>query len=98
MPPLLLAMAGWSTCQLCKNYRLKPTQRAARRTPGENHVPTPAADPVMLLAGCISLSSTESPSAPDYAGFCREKEMQCKEICGGVGVQLFSCKARRAKA
>ncbi|MBS1184983.1 MAG: hypothetical protein H6R09_584 [Proteobacteria bacterium] len=49
--------------------------------------------PVMLLAGCISLSSTESPSAPDYAGFCREKEMQCKEICGGVGVQLFSCKA-----
>ena len=49
--------------------------------------------PFVLLAGCISLSSTESPSAPDYTGFCREKEMQCKEICGGVGVQLFSCKA-----
>jgi hypothetical protein len=49
--------------------------------------------PFVLLAGCISFSSTESPSAPDYAGFCREKEMQCKEICGDVGVQLFSCKA-----
>ena len=49
--------------------------------------------PLMLLAGCISFSSTESPSPPDNTGFCREKEMQCKEICGNTGVQLFSCKA-----
>lgn len=49
--------------------------------------------PAVLLAGCISLSSTESPAAPDYAGFCREKEAQCKEICSNVGVQSFSCKA-----
>lgn len=50
--------------------------------------------PFVLLTGCISFSSTETPTAaPDYAGFCREKEMQCKEICGDAGVQLFSCKA-----
>jgi hypothetical protein len=49
--------------------------------------------PAVLLAGCISLSSTESPTAPDYAGFCREKEAQCKEICSNAGVQAFSCKA-----
>jgi hypothetical protein len=49
--------------------------------------------PAMLLAGCISFSSTESPSTPDSAGFCREKEMQCKDICGSTGVLLFSCKA-----
>ncbi|MDP1645634.1 MAG: hypothetical protein Q8L71_09060 [Thiobacillus sp.] len=46
-----------------------------------------------LLAGCISFSSSESPAAPDYAAFCAEKEAQCTEICGNVGVQAFSCKA-----
>ena len=49
--------------------------------------------PAVLLAGCISLSSSESPAAPDYAAFCQEKETQCKEICGNVGVQSFSCRA-----
>lgn len=48
----------------------------------------------LLLAGCISFSSSESPpAAPDYAGFCREKEAQCRETCGSAGVQAFSCKA-----
>jgi hypothetical protein len=46
-----------------------------------------------LLAGCISLSSSESPAGPDYAAFCQEKETQCTEICGNVGIQAFSCKA-----
>lgn len=50
--------------------------------------------PTVLLAGCISFSSSETPTAvPDYAGFCREKEVQCKEICGSAGIQTFSCKA-----
>ena len=46
-----------------------------------------------LLAGCISLSSTETPSAPNYAAFCQEKEAQCKQTCGDAGVQSFSCRA-----
>lgn len=49
--------------------------------------------PAALLAGCISFSSSESPAVPDYAAFCQEKETQCKDICGGAGVQAFSCKA-----
>jgi hypothetical protein len=48
--------------------------------------------PAVLLAGCISFSSSESPAVPDYAAFCQGKETQCKEICGNVGVQAFSCK------
>lgn len=47
-----------------------------------------------LLAGCISLSSTEAPSAaPDYVAFCKEKERLCRDMCGSAGVQTFSCKA-----
>jgi hypothetical protein len=50
--------------------------------------------PTVLLAGCISFSSSETPTAaPDYAGFCRQKEAQCREICGSAGIQTFSCKA-----
>jgi hypothetical protein len=49
--------------------------------------------PVVLLAGCISFSSSEPASAPDYVAFCQEKETQCKEICADAGVQVFSCKA-----
>ncbi len=45
------------------------------------------------LAGCISFSSSESPSDRDYAAFCANKETQCREICGDAGVQSFSCKA-----
>ena len=47
----------------------------------------------LLLAGCISLSSSEAPAAPDYAAFCQDKEAQCRDICGSAGVQAFSCKA-----
>jgi uncharacterized protein YceK len=46
-----------------------------------------------LLAGCISFSSTESASAPDYATLCQGKEMQCRDSCGAAGIQAFSCKA-----
>lgn len=46
-----------------------------------------------LLAGCISFSSTESAEAPDYRGFCQDKETQCRQTCGDIGVQLFSCRA-----
>jgi hypothetical protein len=46
-----------------------------------------------LLAGCISFSSTESPTPPDYAAFCQDKEALCRSICGDAGVQTFSCKA-----
>ena len=49
--------------------------------------------PLLLLAGCISLSSSEAPSVPDYAAFCQDKEAQCRDICGSAGVQAFSCKA-----
>jgi hypothetical protein len=50
-----------------------------------------------LLAGCISFSSTKAPGAPssppDYTGFCKEKELLCRDMCAGTGVQTFSCKA-----
>jgi hypothetical protein len=46
-----------------------------------------------LLAGCVSFSSGEPASAPDYAKFCHDKEGQCREICGSAGVLSFSCKA-----
>ena len=48
--------------------------------------------PAVLLAGCISFNAAES-SAPDYAAFCQEKETQCRELCGGAGIEAFSCKA-----
>jgi hypothetical protein len=47
----------------------------------------------ILLAGCISFSSTETGPAPDYVAFCQGKESQCKEICTATGIQVFSCKA-----
>jgi hypothetical protein len=46
-----------------------------------------------LLSGCISFSSSESSSGPDYMAFCQDKEAQCKQVCGDVGVQNFSCRA-----
>lgn len=45
------------------------------------------------LVGCISFSSSESPS-PAYPDTCQGKEAQCREICGERGVQSFSCTAR----
>lgn len=47
----------------------------------------------LLLSGCISFSSSESPS-PAYLDACHNKESQCREICGDKGVQAFSCTAR----
>ncbi|HNF90045.1 MAG TPA: hypothetical protein PLL19_11985 [Thiobacillaceae bacterium] len=47
----------------------------------------------LLLAGCISFSSSEAP-APEYVNACANKEGQCREICGNAGVQAFSCSAR----
>jgi hypothetical protein len=47
----------------------------------------------VLLAGCISFSSNESSTAPDYTAFCQQKETLCRENCGNDGVQAFSCKA-----
>jgi len=47
----------------------------------------------ILLAVCISFSSTESASAPDYASLCQGKEAQCRDTCGSAGIQAFSCKA-----
>jgi hypothetical protein len=49
--------------------------------------------PAVLLVGCISFSSSESPAAPDYTAFCQEKERQCRHTCADGGVQAFSCKA-----
>ncbi len=46
-----------------------------------------------LVSGCISFNSSESPAGPDYAAFCQDKEVQCREICGDAGVAAFSCKA-----
>lgn len=46
-----------------------------------------------LTAGCISFNTTESPSGPDYAAFCQDKEAQCRQICGEAGIATFSCKA-----
>ncbi len=47
----------------------------------------------LLLAGCISFSSSEAP-APEYVNACANKESQCREVCGNAGVQAFSCSAR----
>jgi hypothetical protein len=52
--------------------------------------------PVVLLAGCISVSSTKpaaSADSPNYSAFCQERETQCRQSCGSAGVQAFSCKA-----
>ena len=50
-----------------------------------------------LLAGCISFSSTESAELPDYRVFCQDKEAQCRQTCGVVGVQTFSCRAGQSE-
>jgi len=49
--------------------------------------------PVLLLGGCISFSSSETPT-PEFANACANKEQQCREVCGNAGVQSFSCSAR----
>lgn len=46
----------------------------------------------VLLTGCISYTSSEA-KAPDYSKACVGKESQCKELCGSIGIQLYSCKA-----
>ncbi len=49
--------------------------------------------PAMLLAGCISFSSSKTATPPDYAALCQGKEAQCRDTCGSAGIQAFSCKA-----
>jgi hypothetical protein len=52
--------------------------------------------PAILLAGCISFNSSESPAAPDQGALCHEKEARCMAICGDASVQAFSCKVAPA--
>lgn len=47
----------------------------------------------LLMAGCISLSSSEAPT-PDYASACTNREQQCHDVCGKAGVQSYSCSAK----
>ena len=47
----------------------------------------------ILLAGCISFSSSEAPT-PDYVDACSNREQQCQTICGKAGVQIYSCSAK----
>ena len=46
-----------------------------------------------MLAGCISFSSSETPS-PEYVNACNHREQQCQDICGSAGVQTYSCSAK----
>ncbi|MBK6744892.1 MAG: hypothetical protein IPG66_18845 [Hydrogenophilales bacterium] len=49
----------------------------------------------VTLAGCLSISSSDPIlSNNDPSGYCSGKELQCREICGSVGVQSFACNAR----
>lgn len=47
----------------------------------------------LLLAGCISFSSSEPP-APDYVNACSNREQQCRDVCGNPGVLAYSCSAK----
>ena len=44
-----------------------------------------------VTALCIGPESAKE--APDYRGFCQDKEAQCRQTCGEAGVQTFTCKA-----
>lgn len=48
---------------------------------------------VLFLTGCISFSSSESPT-PEYINACLNKEQQCQSLCADKGVQTFNCSAR----
>lgn len=49
----------------------------------------------LLLAGCLSISSRESPAAAaDPAQACQAREQQCRDTCGAAGVQAFTCTSK----
>jgi hypothetical protein len=56
-------------------------------------IPLALSAAVLLLAGCLSFSSTEAP-APAVAYDCQGRELQCRDTCGSAGVQSFSCTAK----
>lgn len=51
----------------------------------------------LVLGGCLSISSTKSPEAV-VVDPCHGKEQSCRELCGSVGVQSFSCDAKAGEA
>lgn len=49
----------------------------------------------LLLTGCLSISTSESPAPPDVAAnACQGREQLCRELCGSAGVLSFTCNAR----
>jgi hypothetical protein len=56
-----------------------------------------AAVAALLLNGCLSISSSDSPATPpDTAQACQGREQQCRETCGAAGVQSFTCTSKPA--
>lgn len=47
----------------------------------------------LLLGGCISFNSSKAPT-PDFTNACANREQQCREVCGDIGVQAYGCSAR----
>lgn len=47
-----------------------------------------------LLAGCLSISTSESTPSDASRAACDGKEELCKATCGPAGVQRFACSAR----
>lgn len=50
--------------------------------------------PALLLSGCLSISTSETPAPDVSANACQGREEVCRELCGSAGVQSFSCNAR----
>lgn len=48
----------------------------------------------LMIAGCLSISSTSETPMPDLANACHGREQLCRELCGSAGVQSFTCNAR----
>lgn len=46
------------------------------------------------LAGCLSISTSETAPPDVSRAACDGKEEQCQATCGQTGVQGFSCTAR----
>lgn len=46
------------------------------------------------LAGCLSISTSETTPPDVSRAACDGKEEQCRATCGQVGVQSFACTAR----
>ncbi len=50
--------------------------------------------PALLLGGCLSISTSETPTSDVSANACLGREQICRELCGSAGVQAFTCNAR----